>query len=920
MRNCILLLFLIVSISVSAQTGDVRITADYSQLPFQEAVSDLEKRYPIRFYFSPEWMDTVNVSVTANEVILPVFMDQLLRNTNFKYYVHNNNRIILTRDYEIVKDISANFNDPDRVVEEEEEDASLEIFEPLVLEEKASELSNLENKLFIIGDPQNRSSGNTATLSGYVKDIKSGEGLVGASVFKPEPLVGTNTDPFGYFVLNLPKGEHTLVFKSVGMKDTRRRVMIYGDGRLDVEMIEDIISLNEVVVLGEKDNVESIQTGLVKLSIKEIKSIPTILGEADVMKIVLTQPGVQSVGEGASGFNVRGGATDQNLILLDDVLIYNPNHLFGFFSAFNPDVLKSTSLYKSGIQSQFGGRISSVFDVSLRDGNKKKFTVSGGVSPVTGRVTVEGPIKKDTSSFIVGVRSTYSNWVLNLIDIPELENSEGGFSDFVTKINHQINEKNDVTLSAYHSRDRFKLNSDTLFNYYNTTATFNWRHSFNPKLFGVFSASYSNYLNKFESKKDTTNAFESEYSIDQTNLKLDFNYFLDKHDIKFGVSSIFYKLLPTNIIPFGDASVVDELNIPEEQAIETALYVGDEFTITRRLSVYGGLRVSFYQQRGPGNSFVYDPGFSKSVETITDTVQFASGENMETYWGPEYRFSMRYKLLPDVSVKLSYDRTRQYIHRLTNTVAVAPTDSWRLANTHLPPQIGDQISAGLYKSFLAGYEISVEGYYKWMQNLLEYKDGAQLILNEAVETDVISASGRSYGVEFLMKKNRGKLNGWISYTYSRVFLDAEARFSEEVINRGQEFPASYDKPHNLSVVANYKFSRRANFSMNFTYSTGRPVTFPITKYEFRGNVYAAFSERNQFRIPDYMRLDIALNLEGNHKIKKLAHGSWSLSVYNLTGRNNAYSVFSRTDGDNIEVFQLSVFDQPIPTITYNFKF
>jgi len=918
MRNWIFLVLLLLSYPILPQDLELLITGSYQEVEFEDFIQDFEHRYPVRFYYSSEWTKDLRISAEGKNTPLSTFLKQVFENTSIQCYIHTDGRIILTFDYEIIPSIRSNFLNSEN--QSEDEEVNLDIFDPILVESNSGELNNLESKPIIIGNPLAPGRGVTASVSGYVKDFKSGEGLVGASVFKKEPLIGTNTDTYGYFVLNLPKGEYDLLFQSVGMKDTKRRVIVYGDGRFDVEMSEDIISLTEVVVLGEKDNVESIQTGLVKLTMKDIKTIPTILGEADVMKIVLTQPGVQSVGEGASGFNVRGGATDQNLILLDDGLIYNPNHLFGFFSAFNPDVLKSTSLYKSGIQAQYGGRISSVFDVSLREGNKKKFTVTGGISPVTGRITVEGPIKKDTSSFILGVRSTYSNWVLNLIDVDELKNSQGSFSDFITKVNHQIDEKNDVTLSAYHSRDNFKLNTDTLYSYFNTSASFKWRHAFSPSLFGLLSASYTNYLNKFESKKDTTNAFDSEYKINQANIKLDFNVFRNSHDIKFGIGSIFYNLTPTNIAPIGEASVINAVSIDEEKAIESSVYIGDEFTINRNLSIYGGIRVSTYSLKGPGQTFIYDSNFSKSISTIRDTINFSEGENMETYWGPEYRFSMRYKLLPDLSVKLSYDRTRQYIHRLTNTVAVAPTDSWRLSNSYLPPQIGDQYSIGFYKSFFKGYEISLEGYYKEMQNLIAYKDGADLVLNQAVETDVISASGRSYGVEVLLKKNTGKLNGWISYTFSRAFVQAESKFEEEVINRGEEFPASYDKPHNLSVIANYKFSRRANFSLNFTYSTGRPVTFPITKYQFNGSTYAAFSDRNQFQIPDYLRLDVALNLEGNHKIKKLAHGSWSLSVYNLTGRNNAYSIFSRTNGGTIEVFQLSVFDRPIPTITYNFKF
>jgi hypothetical protein len=732
---------------------------------------------------------------------------------------------------------------------------------------------------------------------------------------------GTTTDAFGYYLLSLPKGTYPLQFKSVGMKDVVAMVTVNSNGQLDIEMEEAVVALDEVVISDEKDNVESIQTGVAKLNIKELKNIPTALGEVDVMKIALTLPGVQTVGEGASGFNVRGGNIDQNLVLLNNTVIYNPSHLFGFFSIFNPDVIRNANLYKSGIQAQYGGRVSSVFDIGIRDGNKKKLTVTGGISPITGRVTVEGPIKKDTSSFLFGVRSTYSDYILRLLDDPVFRNSSASFSDVIGKVTHQANPKTTLSASFYHSRDNFRLNSDTTYSYYNTGASLQWRQSFSNKFFGHFSTTFSNYQYQISSNQNPELAFDLDYSINQGGFMADFDIYLNSsHSLKFGGSLTGYQLEPGKIRP-GVSSNIKEVNIEQEQGLEGALYVGDEFVVSPKLTMYGGLRFSGFGRYGPQEAYIYDPAFSKEINSILDTTNYASGELVKAYGGLEYRFSLRYLLNPNLSLKFSIDKTRQYIHLLTNTTSIAPTDVWRLSNQHIQPQIGVQYAAGIYRTFYNdGLEVSIEGYYKDIQNLLEYKNGADLIVNEVLETDIINATGRSYGIEFLVRKKSGKFTGWVAYTYSRSEVMATSIFPEEQVNAGEYYPSNFDQPHNLSLISNYKVNRRINVSLNGTYHTGRPTTLPFAQFEFYNQVLPFFTERNQYRIPYYLRFDIAVNLEGNHRVDKLAHGSWSFSVYNLLGRNNAFSVFTEAGPEGVQMYQLSIFAQPVPTITYKFQF
>jgi hypothetical protein len=885
------------------------ITANYDNIPFPKIVEDLEKRYPMHFYYAPEWVDSLSLSLAVQEQSLANFLDQLFANTDLHFYLTENQEIVLSQGFEIIPLPAKPFFAGEKIAGEA--DLELDIFKPAAEEIDETDPKAIEKILHPIGDPQKRSQGPTATIVGYLRDTKTGDALVGASVFKQNPVQGTLTDAFGYYVLTLPKGEYELFYRASGMAETKRRVEISGDGRLDVDLREKIVSLKEVQITSERSQVESVQTGVARLDLNAIKNTPTVLGEADVMKLALTLPGVQTIGEGASGFNVRGGSVDQNLITLDDGVIYNPSHLFGFFSAFNPEVIKSAELYKSGLQAQYGGRISSIFDVSIRDGNKKRFIAKGGISPLTSKFHVEGPLKQDTSSFILGLRSTYSNWLLNLLDDPTLNNSNAWFADGVAKVSHQVNDRNSLSLSLYHSRDRFRLNADTLFQYTNSNASLRFRHLFSNTFSGLFSASYTDYQYQISSTDSPVNSFDLDYAIGQYSLKADFDYFPQaRHHVRFGGQVVRYDLSPGSIIPSNEATVFQPISLMDEQGYESALYLGDEWEVNSRLSLYGGLRLSMFNLLGSARQFNYAAGLPREPEFITDTTFYQAGELVKTYAGPELRFSSRFKINSELSAKMSYDRTRQYIHMLTNTVAISPTDTWRLSNPYLPPQLGDQVALGLYQSIpQRGLEVSLEAYVKRLQNLLEYKEGADLLVNEVLETDVLNASGLNYGVEFLFQKKSGKLTGWLSYTWSRALVRTNSPFAAEQINNGDWYPSNFDQPHKLVIISNYKFSRRFNLSFNLSYNTGRPTTLPIAQYQLNGAILPFFTERNQYRIPDYFRLDLGLNIEGNHKVDKLLHSSASFSIYNLTGRNNAYSVFSRINQGQIQTYQLSVFTQ-----------
>lgn len=856
----------------------------FAQTSFDQFVKEIESKTKYRFYYRASDVDSLKVNAGQQTESIDLLLKQALAGTNVHYAIDPEGNIFITKDTEVFTGLLFDLAEP---VDNTKVRSVVAQMEDLNNKNKV-----LEDKLIEIG-VRTTMTGN-ATLSGHIRNGSTGENLIGASLIVAK--TGVMTDQFGYYTITLPKGKYEIEFKSLGMKTTKRVVMLNANGKLDVELFEEITALKEVVVTSERDqNVQGVQMGREKFDAKLMRQVPVALGEYDVIKVLLTLPGVQTVGEGASGFNVRGGATNQNLILFNDAVIYNPSHLFGFFSAFNPDAVKTVELYKSGIPAEFGGRISSVLEVNSPEGNKKKFSASGGISPVAGRLTLQGPIFKDKTSFLIGARSTYSDWLLKKIPSEPIRKSDASFYDINVGITHEINDNNTLFFTGYLSSDQFKLNSDTIYKYANKTATLKWKHTFNSKLHGVLAGSYSGYNYSIESDAEAISSFRMKYDIQQWQGKADFNYFYSpKNTINFGASAIKYNLNPGSFLPTGSESLIKPDIIDSEQALESAVYIGDTWEVSSRLSLYGGLRYSFYS--------------------------FLGDKSNATYHGAEPRASARYILSPSSSIKISFNRMRQYIQMLSNTTAISPTDIWKLSDAYIKPQIGNQYAIGYYKNLKnSTIETSAEVYYKTMQNFLDYKSGAILFMNHNIEQDAINARGRAYGIELMVKKLTGKLNGWISYTYSRSLLQAKGEERSETINNGKLYPSNYDKPHALNFIGNYKINRRFSVSLNVVYSTGRPITVPLERYVMNNSPRLYYSNRNEYRIPDYFRTDLSLNVEGNHKIKKLAHSSWTFAIYNLTGRRNAYSVYFQSK-NLIRGYQLSVFGNPIPTITYNFKF
>ncbi|MDP4258886.1 MAG: carboxypeptidase-like regulatory domain-containing protein [Bacteroidota bacterium] len=915
------LFVLSLTLITSAHGQDKRISGDFQGIPFSQLVSKMAAASGYTFYYDPAETDSLVIHVTVEHATLPELLDLVFRGTDLHYAIDPAGRVFISKLFVIQTQLPAEatrqdgppISIPGDPTQKQEEDPSSKH----IL--KAIE----ENKLIEIGRKDGKALQGKATLAGYIRDAKTGEAIVGASVYADSSTRVVITDQFGYYSLTLPRGRHVIRISSQGMKDTRRQVLVYGDGKLSVDMQEFIASLKTVIVSAEKtSNTRSTQMGVNRLNIKTIKQVPVVFGETDILKVVLTLPGVTSVGEASNGFNVRGGSTDQNLILFDEATIYNPSHLFGFFSAFNADVVKGIELYKSAIPEKYGGRLSSVLDVSMLDGNSKKWTGSGGIGPLTSRFFIEGPLVKDKTSMVASVRTTYSDWVLRTIPNNAYSNSTTGFSDANLRITHMIDQKNSIYVMGYFSTDHFNLNTDSVYHYSNQNGNIKWKHIFSNKSNALITAGMDRYQYSVSDPRSGTSAYKLGFDINQTYLRADFNYLPgNKHIFNYGVNSIYYKLHPGSYEPVGAKSLVVPNTVAAEQALESAIYAGDQYSVSQKLAINAGVRWSVFNYLGTHQEYEYAPGFPKQTTTITDSIFYGSGKVIKTYAAPEIRISARYQLGKDASVKASFNTTRQYIHMLSNTVAVSPTDIWKLSDPHIKPQQGLQYSLGYYRNFSANtIETSVEVYYKQIGDYLDYKSGASLVLNHHIETDVLTTKGKAYGVELLVKKASGRLNGWFSYAFSRTFLKQDDPLAGESINNGKYYPASFDKPHNVNFIGNYRFSHRYSVSLNIVYSTGRPITLPLSVFQLGGTTGLFYSERNQYRIPDYFRTDLSVNIDGNHRIKKLTHNFWSAGVYNLTGRQNPYSVYFTQENGQVKGYKLSIFGAPIPFITYNIKF
>jgi hypothetical protein len=903
---------------VLAQDNNL-ISGHFSNTGFDEFVTRVEAQTNYTFYYDRAGLDSFRVTLEVKNAFLPSLLFNLFKQTDFEFSVDRKNNVFITRTAPIQLNLPEGFFRGQTIVKAESK-------KPAINEEGIPVNRNpvpaaMENKVFEIGTPGSVQTGNRVNVSGYIKSAENGEELSGVSVNVEGTKIQVMTDQFGYYSLFLPAGRHVINFSYMGAFDTRRQVILYSEGRLNVDMLNKIVQLKEVVIEPEKErNIRSTVMGMDKLNIASLRQIPAVMGEIDVLRVIQNLPGVKTVGEASTGLNIRGGATDQNLILFNDLNIYNPTHLFGFFSAINPDVIKDVNLYKSSIPAKYGGRISSVLDIISLDGNDKKLSGSAGIGLLTSQIALNGPLVKEKTTFVIGARSTYSDWLLKLLP-NDYKNSSASFYDVTLHLSHKINKKNQLYLNGYYSRDKFSMDAYTRYQYQNLNANIKWKHSFNSRFYSVFLAGFDDY--SYETKDSTypPQAYILNYRMTQFKTKMDFNYFLsNRHTLSFGASSQLYKIVPGSISPW-DYSLRLADTLQREQALESALYASDQFNISEKWSLETGVRLNIYNYLGPKTIFTYLPGSSFLTENINGTRIYGKGKLINTKVLPDYRVGMRYMVTPKTSLKASFNTLNQFIHQISNTTAITPTDIWKLSDAYLHPQGGTQVSLGVYRNFKNNtIETSVEVYYKWIRNYLDYKSGASLLMNPHLETEVFKTKGKAYGAELLVKKTTGKLNGWVSYTWSRAFLKQDDPLAGEMINEGKYYPSNFDQPHSVAVIGNYKFSHRFSVSLNVNYSTGRPITLPIGIFNYEGSPRLLYSNRNEYRIPDYFRTDLSINVEGNHKVHQLTHNHWTLGVYNATARKNAYSIYFLTSQGRVKGYKLSIFGTAIPYLTYNIRF
>jgi len=760
-------------------------------------------------------------------------------------------------------------------------------------------------------------SGNV-TISGYLKDAATGEALIGASVLVKSLGVGSTANEYGFYSLTLPKGSYTFTYTYVGYASTEETLELSSNLTHSIKLKTQGVQTDEVLVLGNKpdQNVKSVETGVNRLDMRQVKLVPALMGEVDVVRSIQLLPGVTTVGEGATGFNVRGGGIDQNLILMDEAPVYNSSHLFGLFSVFNPDAVKDLKLVKGGIPAAYGGRLSSLLDIRMKDGNSQRLGLSGGIGVVSSRLAIEAPIVKDKSSFIIAGRRSYADLFLKAV--PEQKDNQAYFYDLSAKANYTLGEKDKLFLSGYFGRDVFKFGDLFQNNWGNATGTLRWNHVFNSRLFMNVTTLASKYDYSL-GVPNGSQGFEWNSNITDYSAKADFEFYQSPQStMRFGLSGIYYTFQPGHVQPTEAGSIFRELKLDEQQATEWAAYLDEERQFGPALSVQLGLRVSMFENRSKGMFYDYVGERGRQLTPVNG--QTFESKPVASYPNLEPRLSVRYSLTESSSLKASYNRMVQYIHLISNTTAATPLDVWLPSTRNIKPEHADQVSLGYFRNFQNNaYEASVEVFAKQMDNQIDYINGANTLLNTQLESELLYGRGRAYGTEFYLKKAEGRLTGWVSYTLSRSERQVDG------LNRDQWYANKYDKTHVLAVVGVYELSPRLSLSATFNYSTGVATTYPDSRFTYQGLQvpHVGDDARNNFRVPAYHRLDLGATLKGKPHPERRWQGSWTFSIYNVYARRNAYGMYFRQKEDNptqTEAVRLAVFGTILPSVTYNFTF
>jgi hypothetical protein len=763
---------------------------------------------------------------------------------------------------------------------------------------------------------------NKVTISGYVKDTKNGEAMNGVSISAASKKYATVSNAYGFYSLTLPADTYEIIFSYTGYTSFSLMVPLTANQTQNVEMQENKKVLEEVVVNAKRKdaNVKQKDMSAIRLDINAIRKIPALLGEVDIVRGIQLLPGVTTVGEGSGGFNVRGGNVDQNLVLLDEAPVFNTSHLFGFFSIFNPDAVKDVKLVKGGIPVQYGGRLSSLLDIRMKEGNSKKLAVTGGIGTIFSRLAVEGPLLKNKASFIVAARRSYIDVLAKPFLTGDLKDSKFNFYDLTAKFNYKANNKNTFFVSGYFGRDVF--GSGFGFNWGNTTATARWNHIFNQKIFLNLTAFYSNYDYKLAFKDvEKDQGFDWNAKIKNISLKPDFTYYINTaNTLHFGIQVLQQIFEPGNAVITSDGSK-NNISLANKYSRESSVYLSNEQKFSDKFSAEYGLRYSYYQYLGSGEAYTLGDTTAPDLrKPIVATTTYAKGKTIASYGNLEPRISFKYEVNDQTSIKASYNRMAQYLHLVSNTAAPSPLDIWTPSSNNIKPQLADQIALGLFKNFKDNtYETSFEIYYKKLQQQLDYVKNADLLLNKKLDADLLQGDGRAWGAELFVRKIQGLLNGWVSYTYSKTERKTIG------ISNGQWYPARYDRPHVLNIVANYDWNKKWSFSASFVFQSGTPGTFPTNRVDVQGYAvpYNATDTRNNFRIAPYHRLDLSATLTPWRNANRKFKSNWVFSIYNVYNRRNPYSVYFRSNKDDrlqTEAIRFSVVGSFVPAVTYNFNF
>ena len=895
--------------SIQAQNPDsTRITVQFDQQSLENVLSVLEEKSHISIFYKLAWLQGLSYSGSFENQTIILILSKILTPNKLSFTIYRNSSIIIAPSDILSREYSLNYyhmKDQQNLYRAE-----------------TSFNSNVES--LNLGNGNAGGGSNGYKINGIVYDKLEGQRLNNATIIIKDLDLIITTNGTGEFEMTLTDGPHMVDVRTMGYDTRTFSVNIAGPAEWNIDLVPEATELDEVTVRSSADNnnVAAAFAGVTTLNPVELREMPVFLGEPDVIKSILTLPGISTVGEGASGFNVRGGNIDQNLILQDNALVFNSSHAMGFFSIFNPDAIKEVTLYKGHIPAQYGGRVSSVLNVQLKGNNYESLKVNGGIGLLASRLMLETPIIKGKTSILFGGRAAYSDWVLNFVNNREVRQSSLDFYDINVKISQRLGEKGTLALSAYNSHDYFNYSDQFGFYWNMRNISLLWNQTISKTLFSEFSITNSLSSNA-TFQPSGIDGFTLKNGMNNTKLKEDIFFSgIEKNSISAGLEINGYIPQDETLNPYNEESSITGKNGIKDRGVEAAVFVDDAIDLSDRLSLTAGLRYIYYFQPGPATVYEYANGDRSDFENMIDSTTYGSGRKVISYNGFDPRISLRYMVNVNSSIKFSYNRINQFIHLISNTTAALPIDYWQVSNSWFKPLIANNFSLGYFRNFgLNQWETSLEVYYRDLRNLVDYKDFPELFLNRHLETELLAGTGRNYGIEFFLKKKSGILNGWVSYTYSRSLVMIDDKETQEKVNNGEWYPSKFDQPHNLNIVANLQLNKTNFLSFNFTYNTGRPLTGPDANYNLNNYIIPNYSSRNEFRLPDYHRLDVSYTIERGKLRTSRYKDSFTISIYNLYARKNAYSVYFRRDvGNTFGGYKLAIIGTIIPSITYNFQF